>query len=273
MNLQEKQNNMKLAAIEFANGEDINLVMQKYNVCYASVYNALKKFNIPYEPKPTRRIFFDESYFETIDSEEKAYWLGFIFADGCILKTDKIVSAPNRVQIALSEKDLTHLEKLKIATNYSGKIFIRKNSGTYSSGYNYCVLQFNSVKMASDLIKLNCVPNKTDKLAFPELRYDLYKHFIRGYFDGDGSIYVNKNSLRCTFQITSNPDTLLKIQEILIKECNLNKTKLCEYKRTTIAKDLKYGGHIQVKRIFDYLYTDATIFLERKYDKFAPLLS
>ena len=279
MKLSEKQNSMRLAAIEFANGSDIKDVMLKYNVSYASVYNALKKFNIEFNYTYGRKHSIDESFFENIDTEEKAYWLGFIMADGTVIKTNKD-SSYNRLKIGLCLKDEDHLIKFKnsIKTTSDIKYYTTKENNSSYSGANYthCYLNCDSIKLASDLIKHNCIPNKTDFCTIPNIPSELIHHFIRGYFDGDGSIsiYTDKNNdKRCEFSITSNSEILLEIQTILIDNCNLNKTKLKTYKRTSKATSLRYGGVQQVKKIFDYLYKDSTIYLDRKYNNFSLLFS
>lgn len=79
-------------------------VQKKYGICYASIYNTIKKYNLPYNKTYGRSIFFNEHFFHNIDTEEKAYWLGFIFADGSIIKTSKNMDKYNRLSICLSKK-------------------------------------------------------------------------------------------------------------------------------------------------------------------------
>lgn len=274
MNLKQKQESIRLAAIDFANGSNIKDVMSKYNVCYASVYNALKKYNIDYKYiyKPNIHSL-NEDYFEVIDTEHKAYWLGFIMADGTVIKSSSKVSSHNRLKITLSMRDEEHLIEFKKDINSTANIKYYIATDNYKS----CYINIDSIKLVSDLIKLNCIPNKTNYTSIPNIPNNLLNHFIRGYFDGDGSISVyyqnGRNDKRCHFSITSNSNILLEIQNILINNCNLNKTKLKSYKSTNVAKSLTYGGTLQVKRIYEYLYKDSTIYLKRKYDKFNQLFS
>ena len=83
----EKQKQMIAAAKEFIAGAKPKEVMEKYGVCYASIWNAIKKYNLPYDKTWGRTVFFNEQFFENIDTEQKAYWLGFTFADGSVIKT------------------------------------------------------------------------------------------------------------------------------------------------------------------------------------------
>lgn len=120
----------------------------------------------------------DETLFDEIDTEEKAYWLGFIFADGNISATDF------RVTLNLSIKDESHLLKFKEFLKYTGNI-------SYTHGeHPGCRIFFRSKHMWNSLNNLGCTPAKSLTLNFPEqsvFKYPyLIKHFIRGYCDGDG---------------------------------------------------------------------------------------
>lgn len=281
MNLKDKQNAILNAAKEFCNGADINYVMKKYNVCYASVYNGIKKFNLQYDYTYGRLNKINENYFENIDTEEKAYWLGFIMADGTVIKTNKNMKLYNRLKLALKLSDECHLKKLLkcIESTTEIKHYTTKNNTTNYSGndYTYCYVNCDSIKLTNDLIKLGCVPNKTYECSIPDIPNNLIRHFIRGYFDGDGSISIYKDSntkkIRGEFSITSNYNMLTDIQNILIDKCNLKTTKIKTYKRTDKAGSLRYGGKNQLTRIYEYLYNDSTIFLERKYNNFKLLFS
>lgn len=273
----KKLEDMKLAAIDFANGMLMQDVLNKYNVCYASVYNALERFNIPYTKTYGRQIFFNEKFFEGITTEHQAYWLGFIMADGCIVKTDLSLDYYNRMVITLSTKDKCHLDSFKETINYTGHLLVYTQHNTFGNT-NACAIHCNSKKMVSDLIKLGCLPNKTGYSHMPSIPQNLICHFIRGYFDGDGciTIYTGGDGYRRQeFSITTDETILKEMQIILAKECNLQITKLQSYKRTKLAFSLKYGGRLQIIRIFNYLYNNdtASIFLERKYNKFKLLLS
>ena len=266
MKLKEKQKQMKQAATEFANGSPIELVMQKYNVCYASVYNALKKFNIPYAYPGNRKTAFDINFFHKIDTEDKAYWLGFIFADGCVLQTCEDVSGPNRLRIALSQKDIDHLYKFCDAIGHSHDAvhsYLRPADSFIKEDHWISCVNCDSVVMARDLISHNCFPQKTYVPSFPDdVPEHLMRHFIRGYFDGDGCI---SGTTAGQFEITTEKVAVERMQSILMEACHLGRTKL-RFCRN--AYTLRYGGCRQLKRIYDYLYHDAHVFLDRKYDKF-----
>ena len=114
--------------------------------------------------------------FEKIDTEEKAYWLGFLYADG------SVGSKEDKIELGLAEKDLKHIEKFKTFMNINNKISYREKTKSYR-------MSFRSAQCKQDLINKGCVPKKSLILNFPnenQVPKYLIRHFIRGYFDGDG---------------------------------------------------------------------------------------
>ena len=92
---------------------------------------------------------------------------------------------------------------------------------------------------------------------------------IRGYFDGDGCIWKSDNSYH--IQITGNVDFLIGVENYLLKHLDIDKKKNyspCNRNRKNNIRALKYGGNHITTKIFELLYDDSKIFLERKYDKF-----
>lgn len=114
---------------------------------------------------------------------------------------------------------------------------------------------------------------KTYTLQIPQLDYKLMRHFIRGYYDGDGCFSVTKrkdrteNSLIYQFNITGMENPLRKMQEHLINNVGVVDNGL-KHRKSTIAVTIHYSGKNVCKRILDYLYQDATIYLQRKYNKY-----
>jgi hypothetical protein len=98
----------------------------------------------------------------------------------------------------------------------------------------------------------------------------LVSHFIRGYFDGDGGISIAKNQLyKSSAGFAGNYDFLSELQLILIDKCNINKTKIS--KNANIFS-LVVSGRFQLSRFLKYIYQDANIFLQRKFDKMQTLI-
>ena len=181
---------------------------------------------------------FNENYFETIDSEEKAYWLGFLYADGYVVNND--VDKQYRVCLTLNENDKGHVELFKecLESNNSIRTVCTKlNDKEYFSSQFYIY----SKKMVNDLYNNGCVQNKSLILKPPVIIDNLVGHFIRGYFDGDGSIYYDKKRDRYVFSILGTNEVLLWIcNKIGIGKHirNAKKDSLCKEMRVNKKADL-----------------------------------
>lgn len=124
----------------------------------------------------------NEDFFADIDTPEKAYWLGFISADGNVSSDGK------HVQIKLHERDEAHLQKFSDLIGYHGNIS-KYSAVTNYGAYEFVTIKVQSEKMNLDLVKHGCIPNKSTWLEPPTgVKAALYQHFIRGMMDGDGSL-------------------------------------------------------------------------------------
>jgi hypothetical protein len=205
------------------------------------------------------KYFFDENFFEKIDNEEKAYFLGFIFADGCVTNDSK--KYRNRVTLKLHTKDTHILDSFIKSIN--GEMSVWKHGQR-----EMAEVSFSSKKTVNDLINLGVIPNKTFTLQYPTIIETLEKHFLRGYFDGDGCIRINKdkrdNSKRGDLRIVSGSlDMLNKINERMNVLFGTNINKLYGPK----DKDYRYigwAGMTDIEKIYHGFYDDSILFLNRK---------
>lgn len=205
----------------------------------------------------------DSDFFENINTEEKAYWLGFLTADGCLTKNGYL-------KLALGKKDLEHLKKFK--HDIKSKHKIRENAMQTIGDKKYCVpnLSIKDKKIEQDLKNLGFNNNKSYEayIPFSKIPNDLMNHYIRGLFDGDGSIYTTKNNktsvVICT---TSSCQMIDDITQYIKSELNLE-VKYCV---NTTYTDIKLNKKNDIYAFQEWLYKDATVYLERKYDKFAVL--
>lgn len=212
----------------------------------------------------SRKYTLNHDYFENIDNEQKAYWLGFMYADGYVTKR-------GQVGISLAMRDMDHLHKFNncIESTYSIKVYTQTSG--YVVGTEYCRLLFQSNKMKDDLEKHGCMEQKTNILKAPNLEKKLAPHFIRGYLDGDGCItrHMNKyGSFDWTVKFVGTESLLEFIKEYIHDNnvATINKYhKRHEYHE---VKSLELGGNIQVEKFLDLIYKDATMYLDRKYDKY-----
>lgn len=231
-----------------------------YNCSPHQVYYILERNDIPRRSNKinSRRYKLNEHYFDDIDTEEKAYWLGFMAADGYVAEKP----SEHFVGISVSDKDRQHLEKFKIAleADYPIKEYVVKQG--FKPGVRYVRLCIRNEHLYNQLLKHGIVPHKTTELKFPTtIPEQLIRHFVRGYFDGNGSFAKSKGK-DYTFKFNGTYDFL----QGLLKVLNSN---------TKILKDTRannyyvcFGGHYQVLRIGDWLYNESTIYLERKYERY-----
>lgn len=217
------------------------------------------------------KIILNRDYFKTIDSNEKAYFLGLLISDGC--------NTRNGFHIAFQEEDGYLLEKFLISMNcYNKPLSIMHDNKTMARKLQKG-FKITSKSMSEDLTKLGCMPAKSHKTYFPPIEEKYWSHFIRGVFDGDGCITFHKSPKKKTaqkfFSIKGNITLIGRIQEILIEKCGLNKTKLLTDKNlTTNIVNLMYAGNRQVEKIRHYLYQDCEDFcLKRKEKKFKADIS
>lgn len=200
----------------------------------------------------------DKTYFSVINTEEKAYWLGFIYADGCITQ--------GKLSIGLSSVDKNHLVKLKKCLGYNGPLHSYK-SNTNKNKTNVS-LQISNKTLLLDLKTQGVYPCKTYTCNFPNITNSLYKHFIRGYFDGDGSVGFEKGVFS-GISICGNKEFLNSLRDILIKELDITNTKLI-YSRNIYVYSKR--GKIQATKILKWLYLNNNISLNRKQTLISPLI-
>lgn len=236
----------------YKEGSKIIDISKEFKTRPEKISKLIKDHGISVSSKNCYRVNYslNHDYFDTIDTEEKAYFLGFLFADGGV--------AENSNTISLSINDVEILNK------FAEEIKLTKSFYKNPSHNKATTIYFSSFKMKNDLIKLGCTPRKSLTLKFPSLdlvpEY-LIRHFIRGYFDGDGHIYVKKN----IYQLG-----------IMSSKCFCSELKLFLEKKGFIfhwdtvnskAFRIRCCSKKQIINLREYLYNDSRIFLNRKYNK------
>lgn len=220
--------------------------------------------------KRDRKFPLRRDYFEYIDTAEKAYILGFYFADGCNQEKK------HRVQLSISETDIELLKTFsKIFLD--GNIQITTYQPKHKNYKNIVSLNIIDRDFSFYLAQHGCISNKTFVLKFPKLDDNLVSHFIRGYFDGDGCL---SSSMRKRVKTDYEYFTLNMVgtKEFLEGICLFfrdNKINCSWSKRHKARKNNNYtisiSGNQQIKRACDIIYRDADIFLDRKYLKYTTL--
>lgn len=253
-------------------------IVDKYKTNTNVVSNILKHHNVKITPIGGRRTnYVDETIFEKIDTEEKAYWLGFLYADGSLGLSRE--GATKWVELSLKKEDYTHLEKFKRFMKSEHPIQY-KLIKSFNSNYEACKIAIYSKKIFSDLEKLGCTERKSLILKFPSenlVPKEFVHHFMRGYFDGDGHIGWNEKTYKINKKSQAKFSVLgtilfLETYEKLLADNTLINPKKVKPERSK-AFNISHGGNKNIEKIFHFLYKDATIFLKRKHDIFIAVLS
>lgn len=199
---------------------------------------------------------FNINVFDTIDTEEKAYWLGFIFADGYIgstpIREDK--KSVYNFELSLALKDIEHLEKFKKFISFEKEI----TKDSYR-----CRLMVANKHFWTILNSYGCVPNKSLTLKFPNcIPNDLIRHFIRGYFDGDGCItrHVYVNTVSPAINVLGTSDFLNNIISYSDTTPNIRHDK--RHSEETLILEWHKDDGI---KFINYLYKNSSIYLDRKF--------
>jgi hypothetical protein len=203
-----------------------------------------------------RKYQLNEDLINEIDTQEKAYFLGFMFADGNVSKSE------HAMNICLHHQDRDVLNK------FSNIIFnnIDEDHFSYADDGKYVNFHVYSAKFVSNLIKHGCMNCKTFKVSFPKtVPEHLLSHFLRGLFDGDGCLSIGKSkSIIC---LTGFKPFLEEVKEYLIKTISVF-VIISDYNDKTNVSDMIIGRNLDMLKMLDYLYKDATIYLDRKYNKY-----
>jgi hypothetical protein len=238
-------------------------VVQHFKISNVSVINILNEYNIPrYNKSQLFSPNLDEKYFENIDTENKAYFLGLILTDGCIY------SYPNHTKQQLVSVTLHKDDKYLIEDFVKD---IKSNKTPTSDGRGCYGINILSDIMVNDLRKYGLHERKSLTSIFPQnLPLDMYRHFIRGLIDGDGSIafYNRKNR---------------KVHRKAIRFCQGNKQFLedmisflhnqLDVSIVTITKEKEHlyscywNRNSDLKKLIHYLYDDSNIFMIRKKER------
>ena len=260
----------KIAKERYLSGESLTQISKDVKIDRHKLSYLFKEDGIDIRQNGQKH-FYDETYFEVIDTEEKAYWLGFLYADGNVSRYGK-----HEVKVALAYKDLHHVERFantllldktdSITSTYEAKI-----KGKKFPSAKVCI---DSKVICQQLKKLGCVPNKSLILTFPteeQVPSYLIRHFVRGYFDGDGSVSTIRNGRCVTINFIGTKSFIESLLEIFHKVCTDYGADTYDQKKNQESWQLQKSKYDTVKEIYEYMYKDATIYLERKYQRFVNL--
>lgn len=253
----------------YKNGLSTTKIGKIYGTSLQNIIYILKKNGIERRPNTwnSKKLTLNEKYFEKIDSDIKAYFLGLIYSDGCITKTRMIIS--------LVEDDSYLLDKFSEELEYIGKIYSRKPKKINHQSQRS--LEITSRKLVSDLNNHGVFPKKSLTIKFPTtIPKELTWSFIRGLFDGDGSVYIsnrkdgNREFKEPGLHIITNIFLGKTLKEFLISEGFDQITYSLVNNGNNVNVIIKRKD--LVKKFYEKLYFDKNLFcLKRKRDKFLDI--
>ena len=240
-------------------GETIQALADVTGISFATMRDNLHAWGADIRRTgPERTYTLNETFFDVIDTEEKAYWLGFLLTDGSV-SYSKV--GQFRLRLELQQRDSGHIAKLLKALGSDFEI----KPGAHSSVY----AEFDSAHLCRALSTLECFPNKTCRHGTPILPEHLYRHFYRGATDGDGSILHIPQILAWRWEVTGSPRFIHDLQTWIVCNAGVSVTKLFDHGR---AQTVRYTGGTQIERICRLLYEGATVYLDRKYAIYQQVL-
>lgn len=207
----------------------------------------------------------NEKFFSKI-TNESAYILGYLYADGSL--EDATYLRGKYIRVSSIDKELILIVKNSLKSEH--RIVTLPATMTRQARY---FLRIGNHVLYNELFKIGLRPNKSLSMIFPALSKQKLKHFIRGYFDGDGSVLIEyKNShprrLRTVFTSGSKP-FLEQLDYILQTELRIMKPHLYESRR---SYQLAYSTKDSLK-LYKYMYFNSSgLYLKRKYDVFQLFL-
>lgn len=218
-----------------------------------------------------KKYSYNEDFFEVIDTEAKAYFLGLMYADGNVQKTQSKVckNIQHKVTLGMLDKELLELFKRSINGNFPIKEKVIRNGKTFYK------LILTSKKMVEDLEDKGCIERKSLVLRFPRISKELLPDFIRGYFDGDGSIFSSTQRVKrnnATFSYTRPVIHICGTKEFLESLLSVLELPITclkkEKRRVTNCWYIRFDSYPRVEKFYNFLYTNKVIYLTRKKDKF-----
>ncbi len=239
-------------------GESAQQLCQAYGVSYRPIDRILRAHNVPRRSaaQTATRYPKNETFFDAIDTEEKAYWLGMLYADGS-------VSRDKMLEMTLAIKDKPLLRRLSICLYGADRLRDYRSNAFPNTRITLC-----SRHVYAALQRLGCHPRKSATLLFPtsdQVPVSLVRHFVRGYFDGDGGVTVTNPHDRtpgAAISIVGTRAFLTAMQDWFVTHDI--ESKLYVMKHTTVVLSLHVSRVASVHRFHEVVYQNASIWLPRK---------
>lgn len=269
MPCQDKVNNILQL---YNDGKGLKFIAKETNISQNTIRNVLKLHNIQIAEPGYHRNYkqkIDHNYFEVINSEHKAYWFGFLMADGynneqnCNVEITLKISDKNHLQLLQQELGMINCDIKEKLITLNGIIHKAARMFLYSK------------KLSHDLAVKGCVQRKSLISQFPSveiLPLDLQRHFIRGYYDGNGSLYINSPSKSAGLSIDSNEIFCNQLANVISDNVR-GLTNVFKYYQDNQAGRIIMSGRINACRILNWFYDQSTVCLARKYNRFVEIIN
>lgn len=243
---------------KYISGISISSIAKEYSTSFYRVRDVLSNCGVQIRDGflSKRKYGVDDSYFSTIDCEEKAYWLGFIATDGCINATP---CHRHRIILDISQDDKGHLYKFKKHLSSESRVL-------FNNARNTCSIAINSSRIKEDLAKNNIVPRKTLGITPPNVgKYN--RHFWRGCIDGDGWICkYEKQGIWC-LGFCGSKDMVSGFEDFVFKALGVRKRNHSEKDNIYYVKYYSADAY----KIASLLYDKSVVYLDRKMELYNNL--
>lgn len=249
----------------YLSGVSLGDIAKQYNSTRATVSKQLKNNGVDID---RYTYHFDEHYFDNIDSQDKAYILGLLWADGY----NNIDKGSIIVSLQRPDKDL--LEKINFLTCNERplrKICLSEKNSTWQDQY---MITWQSKHVSKLLDQYGMHKKKTLILEYPQwIDPVLHRHFIRGYLDGDGCISLSKSGKYASVSMVGTSMFLNAIKDIIKENLDVDVVVQRDIRARDPICTLRCGTKDGVSKILEWIYDDASLFLDRKYQKYQQFLN
>lgn len=226
-------------------------------------WDVVNKYN-EIETRTLNKIRYDTKFFDTW-SNEMAYCLGLLYTDGCLSSTTN--------NIRFGQKDIELVEKFLTLFKCDAKIIFRNERiiNTGKAGEMY-LISINGYDLYNQLSKLGLTPKKSLTMRFPAMPHKYVRHFIRGCWDGDGTVYVDTTSNNINAGFVSGSLEFIKVMIQHLRIAGLSDRNIHKSKNSN-AYMFRYSSKIDIIKLHDYFYYDVpeNQYLRRKYELFKTI--
>lgn len=238
----------------YLSGKSARAIAKAYGLSHhISICSALERQGIKQRNKSERNRLYklNPHIFDSLDNEQSAYWHGFIYADGCLQRNKSLA-------IALSVKDKEHIDKFKMFAESESPIKINIDQ---SGGWVSAKIELTDKHLGKQLTRTGIVTGRLyPEKIFSAIPDNMFCHWFRGFFDGDGSARKSQTTVLC------GDYKLLEILRGKLHDyCGTN-PNLSISKHRTANLYYIYYSKTQSISMYNFMYKDATVWLERKRD-------